>query len=79
MAVKEVEFALHILPYLLESSHEHAWIDYDPEVDVLYVSFERPRPAEDAEMTEDDVILRYAGERLVGVTVLNARKRLHRE
>lgn len=48
---------------------------YDAEADVLYVSLEPGVPAEDSELTDDDIILRYAGERLVGVTVLHASKR----
>jgi len=49
-----------------------AYVDYDEEADVPYISFERPQKATDSEMTEDGVLLRYQGERLVGVTNLNA-------
>jgi hypothetical protein len=40
------------------------------------VSFERPQGATDSELTEDGVLMRYRGSQLVGVTILNARKRL---
>ncbi len=73
MAVKEVELALNVLPYLIDMSHKHMWVDYDPEADVLYVSFERPVPADDAEVVDEDIIVRYARGKIVGVTVLNAR------
>ena len=33
------------------------------------------RQAPDSEMTEDDVIVRYEGEEVVGLTVLHASKR----
>ncbi len=48
----------------------------DDEADVLYVSFERPQRATDSELSEDGILLRYRGDQLVGVTILNARKRL---
>jgi hypothetical protein len=37
---------------------------------------ERPQGATDSELTEDGVLMRYRGSELVGVTILNARKRL---
>ena len=64
------------LPHLLRLPSKQIWFDFDEEADVLYVSFERPQDATDCELTEDGVLMRYRGERLVGVTVLNARKRL---
>ena len=53
-----------------------ARFDFDEEADVLYVSFERPQGATESELTEDGVLMRYRGGQLVGVTILNARKRL---
>ncbi|PYO57266.1 MAG: hypothetical protein DMD83_10125, partial [Candidatus Rokuibacteriota bacterium] len=32
--------------------------------------------ATDSELTDDGVVLRYRGDQLVGVTILNARKRM---
>ena len=40
-----------------------------------YVSFERPQGATDSELDEHGILTRYRGDRLVGVTILNARKR----
>ena len=51
------------------------WVDYDAEADVLYISFERPQKATDSVMTEDGILLRYRGNRLVGITVLEASTR----
>ncbi len=48
---------------------------YDSEGDVLYVSFGEPREADDSELTVDDVILRYVGDDLVGISILHASKR----
>ena len=66
---------LESLPHLLKLPSKQMWFDLDEEADVLYVSFERPQGATDSEFDENGVITRYRGERLVGVTILNARKR----
>jgi len=50
-------------------------IDYDADADVLYISFERPQKATDSEMTEDGILMRYRGKKLVGITILDASKR----
>lgn len=51
-------------------------MDYDEEADVLYMSFGEPREADDSELTEEDVIVRYKEDEVIGVTVLNAKGRL---
>nr|VFK24326.1 MAG: hypothetical protein BECKLPF1236B_GA0070989_14032 [Candidatus Kentron sp. LPFa] len=38
----------------------------------LNISFDRPQNATDSEMTEDGFLLRYRGEQLIGVTILDA-------
>jgi uncharacterized protein YuzE len=67
---------LESLPHLLRLPSKQVWLDFDEEADVLYVSFERPQGATESELTEDGVLMRYRGGQLVGVTILNARKRL---
>jgi uncharacterized protein YuzE len=67
---------LESLPHLLRLPSKQVWFDFDEEADVLYVSFERPQGATDSELTEDGVLMRYRGKQLVGVTILNARKRV---
>ena len=47
-------------------------VDYDEEVDVLYISFQRPQKAMDSEMTDDGIILRYRNDELIGLTILDA-------
>jgi uncharacterized protein YuzE len=49
-------------------------VDYDEEADVLYVNFKKPEPANDSELTDDDVIIRYEKGSIVGVTFLHAKK-----
>ena len=52
------------------------WVDYDQEADVLYVSFARPQQATDTDLTDDGLLLRYRENQIVGVTVLDASKRV---
>ncbi len=56
------------LPRVFESS-------YDEEADVLYITFERGVPSDYSDLTDDDIVLRYKGSRLISVTVLHASKR----
>lgn len=51
------------------------WLDYDKEADVLYLSFERPQNATDSRMLENGILLRYRGEKLVGMTIFDASQR----
>jgi uncharacterized protein YuzE len=50
-------------------------MSYDAEADVLYVNFKKPSYATDSELTDDDVIIRYEGEEVVGLTILHASQR----
>jgi uncharacterized protein YuzE len=64
------------IPHLLRLPGANARIDYDQEADVLYLSLERPRQATETEFIEDQgLLLRYWGEELVGITVLDASQR----
>jgi uncharacterized protein YuzE len=55
--------------------HKYLWSSYDEEADTLYIDFEKPSHADDSELTDDDIIIRYNEGRIVGITVLNAKKR----
>jgi uncharacterized protein YuzE len=62
-------------PHLLKFPTGRMWIDYDKEADVLYISFKRPQKATDSEMLENGILVRYRGDEIVGLTVLEASKR----
>lgn len=64
------------LPYFLK--HKTVWASYDDEGDVLYLHFKKPNHADDSEMTEDEIIIRYESEEIIGITILNASKRMNR-
>jgi uncharacterized protein YuzE len=63
------------VPLLIDFPARRFWVDYDKEVDVLYISLQRPQKATNTRMTDDGILLRYQGEQLVGVTVLDASTR----
>ena len=75
MGIPEVEKILNLVPNLLEIPHPRIWTTYDKEADVLYINFKRPSHADDSELTENDIIIRYEKKEIIGVTVLNASKR----
>ncbi len=62
-------------PLLLNFPRKRFWVDYDQEVDVLYISFQRPQKASDSEMTDDGILYRYKGKQLVGATIFEASTR----
>jgi uncharacterized protein YuzE len=51
------------------------WYSYDEGADVLYLNFKKPSHADDSELTDDDVIIRYEKGEVVGISVLHASKR----
>jgi len=75
MAAVEVKKILNLVPELLEIPHSRIWTAYDKEADVLYINFKKPSHADDSELTDDDVIIRYEKGEIVGVTILNVSRR----
>ncbi len=55
----------------------HAWIDYDKDADVAYVSFEKPQHATDSELLDNGVIVRKRGRKIVGLTILHAGRMIY--
>ncbi|MGD2250250.1 MAG: DUF2283 domain-containing protein [Candidatus Methanofastidiosia archaeon] len=49
-------------------------MDYDSEADVLYINFTKPAHADESIMSDDDIIYRYEGGNLVGITILGVKK-----
>ncbi len=63
-----------LIPWLVR--YENIWAHYDREADVLYLHFKKPNHADDSELTDDDIIIRYEKDEVVGLTILNAGKRI---
>lgn len=75
MAVASVKEFLGLVPALRGTPRGYMWSSYDTEADTLYINFKKPSHATDSELTEDDIIIRYEGDEVVGLTVLHASKR----
>lgn len=76
MAVADIQEYLKLIPAVDKAPEHSLWLSYDAEADVLYVNFKKPSIATDSEMTDDDIIIRYEGDEIIGYTVLHASKRL---
>lgn len=74
METTELEEIKTALPYFLK--HKTIWASYDNEADVLYLHFKKPNHADNSEMTEDEIIVRYENEEVIGITILNASQRM---
>jgi len=75
MGTVELKKVLDIVPELLEVPYSRIWTSYDKKADVLYINFKKPSHADDSELTDDDIIIRYEKGEIIGITVLNASKR----
>ena len=53
-------------------------VEYDEKGDTLYVTFSPETVADDSELTENDVLLRYKGDRIIGLTILHFSERQKR-
>jgi uncharacterized protein YuzE len=75
MAPLVIQDYLRFLPAVKQTSRGYLWSSYDAEADVLYINFKKPSHATESELTEDDVIIRYEGEEIIGLTILQASER----
>jgi uncharacterized protein YuzE len=75
MAVIDFRDYLKLLPAVKRVPHNAVWLSYDREGDTLYVNFKKPGKATDSELTDDDVIVRYEGDEIIGFTILHASQR----
>jgi len=71
IAVEELK---GVLPYFLK--HKNVWTDFDTEADVLYIHFKKPSHADNSKMIDDDIIIRYENNEVIGISILNASKKL---
>ena len=64
-----------LVPAVKESPKGYLWSSCDAEVDTLYVNFKKPSHATESEITDDDMIIRYEGDEIIGLTFQHASKR----
>jgi uncharacterized protein YuzE len=76
--VKNLQYPSKISDYLdLVSAiktlpKKDTWTYYDVEADVLYINFHQPALiADDSELTEDGILIRYQNNEIIGLTILN--------
>ncbi|MGB9714813.1 MAG: DUF2283 domain-containing protein [Thermodesulfovibrionales bacterium] len=75
MALIDVKEIVNLVPKLLTLPFNRIWYSYDEEADVLYLNFKKPSHADDSELTDDDIIIRYEKGEVVWITILHASKR----
>ena len=75
MEAVEVRKAFNLVLELLDVPYSRIGAVYDKEANVLYRNFKNPSHADDSELTDDDLIIRYEMGAVVGITVLNASRR----
>ena len=75
MAMMDVKQYLKLAPMVREAPHRYLWSSYDEEADTLYINFKKPSRATDSELTDDDVLIRYEGDEVIGITILHATQR----
>jgi uncharacterized protein YuzE len=75
MATVNLDQVLTFVPQVLQLNQKNIWLSYDEAADVLYVNFKKPNRADDSELLDNDVLVRYEGEEIVGMTIMNASKK----
>jgi len=72
--VAEISIIIRTLPALISALEQNMiFLHYDNEANVLYVNFSAtPVEADDSELLDGDIIIRYREGRIIGVTMLNA-------
>jgi len=60
-------------------STEAVDVEYDEKADVLYILFSLDSLADDSELTDNDVIIRYRNGKIIGLTVLHFSERRKRK
>jgi uncharacterized protein YuzE len=75
MAIANFHDYLALTDLLASSPTGSMWTWYDSETDILYVNFKESNIADDGELTDDDIIVRYLDGDIVGLTILNAKSR----
>ena len=75
MALKNLSDYLSLVSAVRHSPAGRLWSSYDEGGDVLYIHFQESGQVTDSELTDDDIILRYDGDEVVGITILHASQR----
>ena len=66
---------IEIMDLIKQHPRQSVTFAYDAEDDVLYINFRKGVSADDSEMTDEDVVIRYRDNEVIGYTVLHASQR----
>jgi uncharacterized protein YuzE len=66
---------LPVMNTLKRHSEQSVTLSYDAEGGVLYINFKPGSAATDSEIDDEDVIVRYLEDEVIGYTVLHASQR----
>jgi uncharacterized protein YuzE len=75
MTHANIQKYLDLIPAVQHSPLRSIHLSYDAQADVLYINFKKPAFATDSELTDDNVIVRYENDEIIGLTVLHASQR----
>lgn len=75
MALQNLAEYLSNIPTVMRSPHRFILSSYDAEADVLYINFKKPSNTTDSDFTDDDVIIWYEDDEIIGITILHASAR----
>lgn len=75
MAVVNFREYLKVMELIKQHPRQSVAFSYDAGADVLYINFRKGVAADDSEMTDEDVIVRYKDGEVIGYTVLHASQR----
>lgn len=77
MTPPELQDYLKLAPVLKGLAKTSFWLSYDAEADTAYINFQNPpAEADDSELTDDDVLLRYGKDgEVIGLTILHISQR----
>ncbi|KAF5410779.1 MAG: DUF2283 domain-containing protein [Euryarchaeota archaeon] len=76
MDAVELKRVLNPIPEFMEATHQRIRTPYNKEADVLYHNFKKPGHADDFELTDDNILIRYENRAVIGITMLNASRRM---
>lgn len=76
--INSSKVAVSDLVAMAQYGKDKLFVDYDSQADVLYVSFGKPQKADDAIQGEDGIVRRKKGNKIVGLTILNASRFNHK-
>ncbi len=63
---------------IVELTLETIDVEYDEKGDALYIAFTPNTVADNSELTDNDILLRYRGSKIIGITILHFSERRKR-